>query len=146
MTVVIHMPDGGELRVEASQETPETGLAELIRSVEEGVEKSSVDTLAESLGLSKGDVLDLLEIDSSTFSRRRQRLNRHESERVLRLHRLVGEGLKAFDGDKDALKRWFQAPNILLGNMPPLQAARFDFGAREVEKLLARIRTGDFIA
>lgn len=146
MTVVIHKPDGGELRVETPQETHAADLADLIQSVEKGVEKSYVDALAGGLGLSKKEVLDLLEIDASTFSRRRHRLNRHESERVLRLSRLVEEGLKAFDGDREALGRWFQAPNILLGNMPPLQAARFDFGAREVEKILARIRTGDFIA
>ena len=111
-----------------------------------GIEKGEVHQLAEHLGLGKTEVLHVLGMEPSTFSRRRGRLTRIESEKVLLMAAVAAEGLEAFGNDEKAFHRWFRQPNILLDDKTPMDSCRFTFGIREVEKLLARIRTADFIA
>jgi hypothetical protein len=47
----------------------------------------------------------------------------------------------------DALaSEWFHSPNVLLGNQSPLDACKSKTGRQEVQRILARIATADFVA
>lgn len=49
-------------------------------------------------------------------------------------------------GDVEAARHWLSQPNVLLGGVAPSDACRDEAGAKETEKLLRRIRSGEFIA
>ena len=91
------------------------------------------DTLAPMLGISK-----------ATFHRRKggaAKLPPAVSDRVVRYARLLGQALQVF-GDLESAKQWLGAPQFGLGGAVPLDFARSEVGAREVENLLGRIEYG----
>ncbi|MBI3709739.1 MAG: DUF2384 domain-containing protein [Proteobacteria bacterium] len=71
------------------------------------------------------------------------RLNRDESERALRIARVVARARDIFVTQEKA-DRWLRKPNRSLSHRVPLTMAATDLGARLVEKVLSRIAYGDF--
>ena len=67
-----------------------------------------------------------------------------ESDRLLRAARVFGRTLELFDGDRDRALDWLTTPQPGLGGAIPLQMARTDVGAREVERLVGRLEQGVF--
>jgi putative toxin-antitoxin system antitoxin component (TIGR02293 family) len=72
------------------------------------------------------------------------RLQKEESERVVRLQRLFDKALDVFE-DRAAAQSWFNSPQLALGRKTPLDYADTELGAREVENLLSRIEHGVFV-
>lgn len=130
--------------IEISEEASPT-LPELVSEIEQGLPKKRVDTLAEQLGLTKNEVLDLLGCTRSQFSRWKS-LNEACSEKVLLLQELASRGYLAFDGDVEEFKGWIRRENPLLDHLSPLKACRVIAGIQASVHILGRIRTGDFIA
>ena len=60
---------------------------------------------------------------------------------MLRYARLLGQALTVFN-HLDAAKLWLNAPQVGLGGAVPLDYAKTEIGAREVENLLGRIEYG----
>jgi putative toxin-antitoxin system antitoxin component (TIGR02293 family) len=118
------------------------GLVELLNT---GVPTSAVDEIADGLGLGKGEALDLVGMSRSQLSRAGKRLGRQASERILMLRETIQEGMDAFAGDAAAFHAWFRRSNLLLGNLSPLEVCGFAIGIREVQRVLSRIRTADFL-
>lgn len=87
-----------------------------------------------------------IEIPERTLARRRiaGRLGRDESERLLRLARVVASSIRLFEGDVDAAITWLKTPQKALSYNTPLSYARFEIGAREVEDLIGRLEHGVF--
>jgi putative toxin-antitoxin system antitoxin component (TIGR02293 family) len=86
----------------------------------------------------------MLGISKATFHRRKGTGNRLQpavSDRIVRFARLVGKAVKVF-GDIEDAKRWFHSPQFGLGGAVPLDYAKTEIGAREVENLLGRIEHG----
>lgn len=144
MATVIHQPGKQDLPVEIWE--AEASFAEKIDAILEGVEKGRVDALAVRLGLGKTEALQLIGLLPSSFSRTKGRLSRQASERVILLEEVARVGEEAFAGDKGAFQEWYRSPNVLLGNQAPLDACKFTVGIQEVQRILARIATADFIA
>jgi len=59
----------------------------------------------------------------------------------VRYARLLGQAFKVFE-DLESAKQWLNAPQVGLGGAIPLEYARTEIGAREVENLLGRIEYG----
>ena len=79
-----------------------------------------------------------------TFERRKRAkepLTPTESDRLLRLVRLVAEAEETF-GDPGVARAWLGRGNRALGGAPPIDLADTDQGARAVETLLGRIAHG----
>jgi putative toxin-antitoxin system antitoxin component (TIGR02293 family) len=74
---------------------------------------------------------------------KKQLLTPEESERVVRMMRLFKIAEKTFKG-RDKVEKWFRMANRALGGATPLEFARNEQGAREVENILGRIRHGVF--
>jgi putative toxin-antitoxin system antitoxin component (TIGR02293 family) len=112
--------------------------------VHEGLPMLTLREVAKSFGISPSKLSTFVRIPPRTLARRRQeRLKADESERVLRVGRLLRLAEDVFE-DRDAAVKWFMRPLQSLGGNSPLQLCSTEFGAREVEQALGRIEHGVF--
>jgi len=97
------------------------------------------------LGLSMGEVQRLV-INPRTLRHRRargERLSREESDRVVRLARIVSSAERIF-GDRDRALRWLRKANRSLQGHRPLDLLTTETGARAVDESLVRLDEGMF--
>ena len=117
---------------------------EIVEQLEQGLSPTSVERLAQHLDVPVIRMLELADLNSSTFfaaKKRRRRLNPEASGRVYRLAKVV-EAAEAFFEDQDAARRWLSQPKVALGGQVPLSFARSAEGADYVVKLLGRMAHG----
>ena len=113
---------------------------ELIRKIQKGLRFSELETLQSSIDLPFEQLAAKLAISRSTLQRRKAagRLSPDESDKVMRLSRLLEHATKVF-GDIEKARAWLKFPQRGLGNAVPLDYAETEVGAREVDDLLGRI-------
>lgn len=116
---------------------------ELIRRIQKGLRFSELKTLQESIDLPFEQLAAKLCISRSTLQRRKAagRLSPGESDKVIRLSRLLDHAAKVF-GDVEKARAWLKFPQVGLGGAVPLDYAQTEVGAREVDDLLGRIDYG----
>jgi putative toxin-antitoxin system antitoxin component (TIGR02293 family) len=118
--------------------------ASLIEALEVGLPFQELQMLQTCLELSADRMATMLGISKATFHRSKgtaRRLSPSVSDRVVRYAKLVGFAVKVF-GDLADAKLWLKLPQIGLGGAVPLDYAKTEIGAREVENLLGRIEYG----
>lgn len=118
--------------------------ARLIKALEAGLPFQELKVLQTSLDVSAERLAPMLGISKATFHRSKgaaSRLNPALSDRVVRYARLLGFAVKVFGNLEDA-KEWLNSPQFGLGGVVPLEYAKTEIGAREVENLLGRIQYG----
>jgi putative toxin-antitoxin system antitoxin component (TIGR02293 family) len=118
--------------------------ASLIEALEAGLPFQELEILRASLDLPVDLMATMLGISKATFHRSKgtaRRLSPSVSDRVVRYAKLVGFAVKVF-GDLADAKLWLKLPQIGLGGAVPLDYAKTEIGAREVENLLGRIEYG----
>ena len=118
-------------------------LRELLRLIARGLPYESIERLEKAVGL---DVAALVQIPRRTLTRRRQdrRFTPDESDRLVGAARLLSKALDLFDGDAAAAREWLTEAQLVLGGAIPIEVARTETGAREVENLIGRIEHGVF--
>ena len=112
--------------------------------VVEGVPAALVRELVRQGRLTEADVFAV--VPKRTFERRLgagQPLKVAEADAIARLIRVRDHARAAF-GRSDLAETWLTEPNPELGERIPLEMARTDLGAREVETVLGRIEHGIF--
>src|SRR6185295_19994917 len=111
---------------------------ELVKHVENGLAFTAVEALQEQMDLATKDMAQLLDIKFRTFLRRKEagRLQPAESDRVLRTSRLFARAQDLFDGNQEAARAWLMTPQRALGGAIPLEIAKTEVGAREVEQII----------
>ncbi len=116
---------------------------ELIRQIQKGLRFSELETLQNSIDLPFEQLAAKLSISRSTLQRRKAagRLSPDESDKVIRYSRLVRQAADFF-GDIEKARAWLKHPQYGLGGAVPLDYARTEAGAREVENLLGRMKYG----
>ena len=126
---------------------PARNAVELHRLIEEGVRYALLGKLQKALRLPLKNLAQALQIPMRTLSRRREEgvFSPTESERLLRLASLYDMAVDLFAGDAEAARRWLAAPRPALGGCSPLEFARTEIGAREVEDLMGRLEHGVFV-
>lgn len=90
----------------------------------------SLDELTARLGLSRATVAE---------RKAAGRLTTDESGKVVSFARLLGNAMRLF-GDLDEARLWLKTPQRGLHGAVPLDYAKTDLGAREVENLLSHLR------
>jgi putative toxin-antitoxin system antitoxin component (TIGR02293 family) len=97
------------------------------------------------LGVTEERLAELLGMSRATLHRRKKtgRLDRMESDRLVRYMRLFARACEALGGDAGA-RSWLGAPAMAFGGECPLDYADTEIGAREVEALLLRLEHGVF--
>ena len=116
-----------------------------LQIVEQKLPTSSIKRLL-ALGLTRQEV-DALVIPLRTLQYRRskrEKLTIEESDRVLRVVRLLSQA-EAVYGARDRALDWLRRPVARLQNRAPIDLMRTDTGARIVEELLVQIDEGMFV-
>ena len=84
------------------------------------------------------------DIPERTLARRREsgRFEPEETDRLVRMSRIVARAIELFEGSADAARNWLTSPVIALGGRTPIEFASTDVGAIEVESLIGRLAYG----
>lgn len=128
----------------AAFDRPIRQTGDLIAEVRAGLPASTVGVLAEKLSLNRAQVAERLNIPSRTLSRRMatsQRLTHDESDRALRMARVVALAREVL-GDDGKASRWMASPNRALGGDRPFDRLDTEPGSRSVEDILYAIAYG----
>lgn len=120
--------------------------ASLHQKVKVGLSYAALDRFSRTLDLTAAELAPVLHITQRTFQRRKvaRRLLPDESDRLLRLSKLIGKALELFEGDVQATKTWLDSPIAALGGARPIELAQTEPGAAEVETLIGRLEHGVF--
>ena len=120
------------------------GQSSLIDQIKRGFPVSVIDKIVAELGISQGELLDIISLPSATLTRRRneKRLNAKESDRIYRVARVYRAVLQLFEGDKAAAQCWLNEPAKALAGETPLHHLNTEAGADEVQDLIGRIEHG----
>jgi putative toxin-antitoxin system antitoxin component (TIGR02293 family) len=118
----------------------------LLKTVEKGFLYRTFERLQRNICLPFERVTALVDIPRRTLTRRKRegRFLPDESDRLLRASRLFGKTLELFEGDREAATEWLTTAQPALGGALPIDLARTDVGAREVETLIGRLEHGVF--
>jgi putative toxin-antitoxin system antitoxin component (TIGR02293 family) len=112
-------------------------------NLENGIPASAVREL-EQQGLRRADIR--MVIPDRTLERRiaaGQNLKPEEADGIARLMRVLAGARGLFENDENA-DIFLHSPNPALGGQIPMEMARTDLGAREVETIIGRIAYGVF--
>lgn len=137
---VLHQQIGEWLGVRAPR--TEQQMLELI---ERQLPASSINRML-ALGLTRSEI-DSLVIPLRTLQHRRSRrekLTVEESDRVLRLMRLLSQAESVY-GSRERALAWLRRPHARLQDRTPLEMLKTDAGSRIVEELLVQIDEGMFV-
>lgn len=118
---------------------------QMLDIVEGQLQASSINRLI-SLGITRSEI-DALVIPLRTLQHRRSRrekLTVDESDRVLRIARLLSQAEMVYESRERALA-WLRRPHPRLRNRAPLEMSKTDTGSRIVEELLVQIDEGIFV-
>lgn len=116
---------------------------DLIELSEKGVTKDALLHLADYLGLSVGQMAQLLPVTERTIQRhsRRQRFSPAVSEHILQVAGAAARGTEVF-GDRETLNAWLRHPSRALAQKTPMSLLRSRFGTQMVLDELGRIEYG----
>lgn len=118
---------------------------QMLEIVERQLPPSSITRLV-ALGITRAEI-DALVIPLRTLQHRRSRrekLTVEESERVLRVARLLSQAESVY-GSRERALAWLRRPHPRLRNRSPLEMSKTDTGNRIVEELLVQIDEGMFV-
>jgi putative toxin-antitoxin system antitoxin component (TIGR02293 family) len=115
-----------------------------VHQVREGFPWLLYQDVMTDLGMTDQTAAGILHIPPRTLARRKGgRLDPQESERLLRLVRLVARATEVL-GSRAKAMHWLAAPNRALEGTAPLSLLDTDIGTQEVEAVLTRIEQGVF--
>lgn len=112
--------------------------------VEEGLPVTDLVSFGREAGFTVDELAQLVHIPPRTYARRvasKARLSLPEGERAVRVMRLYDLARGLF-GTHENTRQWLNAELPALGWRTPLDFARTEQGAREVENLIGRIEHG----
>jgi len=126
-----------------THKTRATHPTELVRRIQKGLPFSQLQALKKQLDLPLDDLASKLSISRATLHRRKGggRLSTEESDKVIRFSRLLEHAANVF-GNVEKGRAWLKFPQYGLGGAVPLDYAKTEIGAREVDNLLGQIEYG----
>lgn len=122
------------------------GNPALVARVEEGIPVHDIVAFGREVGFTAGELASLIQIPSRTYARRvagKARLKPDEGERAVRIMRLYDRAKQVL-GSNERARLWLNRPLRVLGGRTPLNFAKTEPGAREVEAVLGRFEEGVF--
>ena len=122
---------------------PIASIHEQIGRIHAGLSFRAVQNLQKALDVPMDKLADVLGMSRATLHRRKiqGKIDKDESEKLVRYQRLLKKAEDVFGGG-DSAREWLTSPQAGLGNAVPLDFAKTEIGAREVENLLGRIEYG----
>jgi putative toxin-antitoxin system antitoxin component (TIGR02293 family) len=158
-TPVVHTKDVERYRELVTSKSPQPhayalllGLstveaAPLMKAVQKGFAWKTFERLVQNVGLPAEQIASILDLPLRTRARRKAegRFQPAESDRMLRLARVYARVLDLFAGDREATLRWLTQKKISLGGAIPLDLARTELGAIEIDATIDRIEHGVYM-
>ena len=138
---IVHFRNLGDSLGLSAGSTPE-----LIREVMRGFSYRALEHIETNSGLPLQTLAEILGIPERTLARRKVagRMAPGESEKLLRLASVFEKAVELFEGDVSSAVNWMRAPKRALAGHTPLDFARTEVGAKEVENLIGRLEHGVF--
>ena len=120
-----------------------TTIHQQIVQIHAGLSFRAVQNLQKALDVPMEKVASVLGMSRATLHRRKiqGKIDKEESEKLVRYQRLLKKAEGVF-GDAKAAREWLTNNQAGLGDAVPLEFAKTEIGAREVENLLGRIEYG----
>lgn len=121
-----------------------TTTSEALRAkVEKGLPFRSFKTLEGKMRVNAKTLASMLSIPRTTLSRREKDgvFKIDESDRVYRYADLLAQATEML-GDEEKASLWLQKERTIFGGHSAIEHAKTEIGAREVEKVIGRIRHG----
>lgn len=117
---------------------------DILKRIEAGFSFRSFEKFQRTVALPLGELARLIQVKPRTLTRRKAegRFQPDESDRLLRASRLFQMAVDLFEGDIAAARIWVASSKKALGGKTPLEFARTEVGAREVENLIGRLEYG----
>lgn len=124
------------------RERPATYAAVIARA-RAGLPYATLEALATRFAIPQDVLVHVLHLPPRTLARRKKsgRLSPDESDRLLRLARVVARAAEVLGSEKRA-GAWLRGPVRALGSVRPLDLLDTDLGAQQVEQVLGRIEHG----
>ena len=119
---------------------------DLVNRLEKGLPAGVVHALRTSVGLSDGEIYQLI-VPRRTLNRREaehQVLSRGEADRAVRVARIAARAQQVFSAKPVYALEWLRTAQRSLGDRTSIQLLVSDAGARAVEELLIGIEHGQF--
>lgn len=117
---------------------------DLLFAGSEGIPKSSVDELANHLGISRKSMAeDILDLSVKTLERKApaDKLDKRTSSHALEIAKLLQHAYEVFE-DEEKIRRWINKENRALNGMKPLGFFDTLTGLNMVNDILGRIEEG----
>ena len=116
----------------------------LIEQIEHGFAYSAFERLQTNSGFSTEALIELLQIPRRTLARRKieGRFSSDESDRLARAARVYAAALHLFDGEPADATEWLTEAQRAFAGVTPLEMARTEVGAQEVERLIGQLEHG----
>jgi putative toxin-antitoxin system antitoxin component (TIGR02293 family) len=114
-----------------------------ISRIHAGLNFRAVQNLQKALDVPLEKVASVLGMSRATLHRRKiqGKIDKEESEKLVRYQRLLKKAEDVF-GDAKSAREWLTHKQLGLGGAVPIEFAKSEIGAREVENLLGRIEYG----
>jgi putative toxin-antitoxin system antitoxin component (TIGR02293 family) len=124
----------------AKKPAPKKALPNKPTATTSGLAFREFEALRRQLDVSLDELTARLGLSRATVEQRKAagRLTTDESGKVVSFARLLGHAVHLF-GDLDEARQWLKTPQRGLHGAVPLDYAKTDFGAREVEHLLNQL-------
>lgn len=135
---------GSEMRFAGRLGLKAENAVQLADSIDRGLAYRAFERLQADMGVTHRELAGLVGISARTLARRKAegRLQPEESERLVRASRIFDDAVALFEGDKVAALNWLRSPARALAGRKPIEFARSEVGAREVENLIGRLEHG----
>jgi len=116
----------------------------VMEQVHRGLSYSAFERFQRNTGLPYRAIAQVAGVPERTLARRKEsgRLAPDETDRLVRLSRVVARAIELFEGNVDAARDWLTQPVLALGGRVPIEFASTDVGAIEVESLIGRLAHG----
>ena len=117
-----------------------------VAAVRGGLPFSALDDVAGAAGVGRLALAGVVGLPSTTLARRRKAgsLSSEESDRLVRVARLVSMVHEMMGDNEAAARQWLREPHELLDGESPLERASTEVGGREVEQVVGRLTHGVF--
>ncbi|WP_326903137.1 DUF2384 domain-containing protein (plasmid) [Kosakonia cowanii] len=118
------------------------GIA-LVGQINEGLDGKVATLIVDWAKMSQNDLRKMSGIPPTTFGRSlKARFSPDQSERLVRIIRVIDRAVELFEGDKEEAQKWLKEPNRALGWKVPAELMASETGAYEVMKLITRLEHG----
>ncbi|WP_159873449.1 MULTISPECIES: antitoxin Xre/MbcA/ParS toxin-binding domain-containing protein [unclassified Raoultella] len=120
----------------------EDGIA-LMGKISHGLEGSVARQISAWAEITPAELRKMSGIANTTFNRSiKSRFSADQSERLVRILRVIERAVELFEGDKEAAQKWMNEPNRALGWKTPAEVVSSETGALEVMRLITRVEHG----